>query len=339
MVRTTFTQGAHQAYTILASDYDTFKLPEQGGFVALDMIDHVGKHFQNAIATISKILMDAQGNATVRAYGRDTGVIGATGDGNDRVDFDVPIVHWFRAGGGDDTLKIRTHAMSDPRLADYQHVNFVDGGDGNDTIDIDAANWVTGIYGGGGDDVITIKTGRAHAVVGGDGDDKISVSALEVNRASGDDGNDEIVIEAERAHRIWGGAGRDTIRVTAAEITQVDGGSGDDHIVLNNTSGGVSEIVFDRGDGHDVIETNSALRIVGRGYDKPLNMAEAKFSRDGDIVTVAFDGSRDSLTIKLTGDLADTDVIAVSRDSATGAIVIGRAAGDAAGGTMLALLR
>lgn len=223
------------------------------------------------------------------------------GSGNDGVVLSATLdVTRIDGGEGNDAISIRAGRSAD----------VIDGGDGNDALSIVARD-ASRIYGGAGDDAVAISAESVWLVDGGDGNDAIAVAGRDVSGVRGGAGDDVISVSAASAKGIEGGDGDDTIAISAERIS-VRGGAGDDHIVLNGTGSRAAMVFMAEGDGHDTVETNVAITI-GRFNDSgtmQLDMSKATVARNEDgTLTVSFGDSTDTLTVKLTGDMADQDLV------------------------------
>ncbi len=220
------------------------------------------------------------------------------------------------AGAGDDTV----------RLTSTTTIVAVEGGTGNDELDIKSENMVWDVNGGDGDDAISVDTKQARGISGGAGDDTLVINAdsaeaaggdgndiLQINArgifsAEGGDGNDTLIIDAFNAYNINGGHGDDIIVVNAEnKIDGVSGGRGNDHITLTSAADTAAVFNYAKGDGSDVIVANSSLEIRGFSSDgtQQLDMRDASISFDGDTLTIGFAGTRDTITVKLGGRMAE----------------------------------
>lgn len=248
-----------------------------------------------------QILIDAQGPVT-RVYGgpgddlvRISGTNGGSGYYNpmklgvDNID----------GGAGNDTLQLVSSAG----------ISRIGGGDGNDIVDIKAGGWVSNVDGDAGNDIMDVVAGQmATSIHGGDGNDTITAQAKDVSVLDGGAGDDMIVVNASYASYIDGGDGNDTIIVTAdGFLRNISGGKGDDHVVLDNKGRTEASYYFSAGDGRDVIVTKGPLEISGFSEDgtRQLDMSKASITMDGDTVTIGFAGTTDSITVKLGGQMAD----------------------------------
>jgi len=175
---------------------------------------------------------------------------------------------------------------------------WVDGGTGNDTIDIQDNNtgsvYVTAV-GGIGEDHITVGVaspdyiwvyGDEYAGTGGFGQPSASVNAggdadtIKVHadvyfEVYGQGGADSIVVDSDGSGWVDGGTGNDKITATADDGITVYGGSGNDSIYANansdgDTIGSGGQVFGD--DGNDYIETTgngvaAAFSITGGAGD------------------------------------------------------------------------
>ncbi len=138
--------------------------------------------------------------------------------------------------------KIYGNGGNDHIIGDSQ-TTLVDGGAGDDTIDVRGSEYGPKVYGGDGNDTL-IGGNNAPSLYGDAGDDNITNSGLIEggtgndtivsqfsyydNRAFGDDGNDTISGSADFANNyFYGGTGSD----------HIDGNSGDDHLYSDGETG------------------------------------------------------------------------------------------------------
>lgn len=177
------------------------------------------------------------------------------------------------AGAGDDIVDFASTVQEAETLSTYSPpnivaVSYIDGGAGNDNIDMrvsgstitggDGADiisnysYLSTISGGSGDD--TIETGSSRSTFyGGDGNDVMSTDGTpDVSTVYGGAGNDHIENYWSYGSELYGGDGNDTIIPGAGAIDyrgQVFGGAGDDMI---DARGGYNLQVYG-GDGDDTI--------------------------------------------------------------------------------------
>lgn len=117
------------------------------------------------------------------------------------------------------------------------------------------------IYGYGGDDVLTVTDSITTTIYGGDGNDIISLFDAD-DFAFGEDGDDTISAGAGN-DVVDGGAGDDTLNGEAGDDT-IDGGDGNDTI-----DGGEGNDTIDGGLGNDTIDGGDGDDLIagGRGDD------------------------------------------------------------------------
>ena len=141
-----------------------------------------------------------------------------------------------RGNGGDDRL-IVFGAAPGSEYSDYAAA--VDGGDGDDFIDVRRSGYSVGgiterlvVAGGAGNDEIS-ATGSLLQLDGGEDDDEIhllSAGAVSSNNfVSGGGGNDVLDLEVSQSI-VFGGDGNDAITVVGDDNDQIDGGAGTDDV-------------------------------------------------------------------------------------------------------------
>lgn len=254
------------------------------------------------------------GNDTIAIVSNGGVDLATGGDGNDAIAI-VARGEVDRVGGGDgnDAIAISTSGS----------VFRLDGGDGNDAIAISARR-VSHLDGGDGDDAIAITADSTSLIGGGDGDDVIRVTAKWDALAAGGDGNDVLHLTG-RGAQASGGAGDDVLNLTGREVL-ASGGAGNDKIKVDSTSGNVATLWMVEGDGNDSVETNAPLSISRYSTDGTalLDPDKAKLAYNDDgTVTVRFEGSNDSVTVKFTGAMAGREIVARVEN---GAFLIGTTA-------------
>ena len=116
--------------------------------------------------------------------------------------------------GGDDTI------------VSGRYLDYVAGGDGNDTIDVRPAVSFPTIEGGNGDDTIYANASLFASVLGGSGADVIFAGG---GNYSGGEGDDRITASANATSLIFGDAGNDILATTLRRAA-IYGGSGADTI-------------------------------------------------------------------------------------------------------------
>lgn len=310
----------------------------------------------NPISVIMSLIMDAQGNSSVSVFAPKADLGAQTDHGDDTITADVRRAT-VKSGAGNDVVSIRAShggwdavdrvdvGTGDDRLliaakgdvdrtsggagndfmaiSSQASIDRTEGGAGRDQMMLATAGMVDRASGGAGDDTMTIEAGgTVSRVDGGDGDDTVSVVAAKTYGIDGGDGNDSIVISAGQVYGADGGVGDDTIRISAGAIERVRGGKGDDLIQLDSVAGKASTLFFAEGDGNDVVETNAALVIRRTSDDgtRRLDASSASITHNDDgSLTIGFDGSNDTVTVRLTGDMAGR---AVSVEAVDGTLVL-----------------
>lgn len=185
--------------------------------------------------------------------------------------------------------------------ADGSGYVLVDGGAGNDTIDIQDNGTVGTVYvtavGGVGEDHITVGayspdyitvygdewggtggngSGWGASVAAGGDADTIKVHADVYFEVYGQGGADSIVVDSDGSGWVDGGSGNDTITATADNGLSVLGGSGDDSIIASANADGDTVTVgtgyIDGGSGNDYIQVGSNSTVAGHpAYDNGPN--------------------------------------------------------------------
>ncbi len=212
---------------------------------------------------------------------------------------------YIDAGGGDDVISFTSTSDGSNRIyggdgndaisVAAATVRAVGGGNGNDAIAV-AGEKVILVRGGAGDDAIAVAAEKVRTVRGGSGNDTISVAGQSVSRVSGGDGNDTISVTGSRVGRIYGGDGDDTIAVTADRAGWISGGAGNDNINLN----GEGLVAFKAGDGQDTvtISDRTEFAIFGESWgDDVMTLDKANFTFENGSLTVSFDGRDEKITI------------------------------------------
>ena len=134
------------------------------------------------------------------------------------------------------------------------------------------------IYAGAGNDTVYVSFnsagskqsgyapfhGNGNSIYGGDGDDSISIEFCENTTVDGGAGNDTIKIYGNDNSLILGGTGNDFIDLTSGGIQTINAGIGNDTI---SVSSGEYLFQYANGDGNDVIYNfNGTLQITGGKY-------------------------------------------------------------------------
>lgn len=284
-----------------------------------------------------------EGNDTIAVLSRGSVDLTHGGDGDDKlVIVSQGDVHRTSGGAGRDQVAITTTGSiwsveggeGDDAMAIHstgRSVSNVYGGEGADTIKIAAAGSVYNTYGGEGNDTIAIAArGSATGVHGGAGDDVMNISTDNADRITGGEGNDTIRVTAKWGASANGGDGNDTLQLSGSKVVAV-GGKGNDLIKFDSTAGRAARLHVAEGDGHDTVETNAPLSIHRFSDDgarrSNLDVDTATLARNDDgTVTVRFEGSNDSITVKFTGAMAGREIVAKVEN---GALVIGPANSEA----------
>jgi hypothetical protein len=181
----------------------------------------------------------------------------------------------------------------------------VDGGDGDDTINVRFAQYAY-VSGGSGDDTINAWASRYAMIDAGSGDDHVrSFSSGHIDLGSGDDkidslwggyvngGSGDDLVYISRAATVDGGSGDDRLWSVGSKGAVISGGLGDDQVSID---GGTA--IFNKGDGNDSIglgpfsgEKNT-IKIHGYSADD-VSVVESEGS-----VYLRFAGSDDSIKLK-----------------------------------------
>jgi Ca2+-binding RTX toxin-like protein len=227
----------------------------------------------------------------------------------------------FLAGAGDDVLSNSDTFAGDEDAAPESVSNYLDGGDGDDTI-TSYNNSIKGFdhaSGGAGNDTITVGSdarfgGGEVSVSGGDGDDHISVGSLN-GHVDGGDGDDDIYVEGfeddlqddeldgYEGVTVFGGAGNDTIS-TYGRI-DVDGGDGDDIIEWMAAERQTATGFITGGAGNDRIRASGAAIIdAGAGDDEIISMSGESHITPG--------AGRDRVVVDLSSGRASDIVLDLS---------------------------
>ncbi|MBY3117871.1 hypothetical protein HFO45_07200 [Rhizobium leguminosarum] len=272
------------------------------------------------------------------------------GDGNDSIDIDSRgSVFSTNGGNGDDKITIVTTAPLRGRPDSienlFEGIYSTDGGNGDDTISLESSTSVNSTYGGNGNDTISVVAAAyAMNTDGGNGDDIIRVASRDVFNVDGGKGNDAIHVASRLVSNVDGGSGDDVIEVaglnivnvtagdgndiisasSAAALYNVSGGKGDDYVILNGSSSVQSTYYFAEGDGHDTIETNNPLEILPNGSDgtRRGDMMNAIIEKQGNTLKIAFANNTDTITINLTGRMAEAKNIRFTYNHNTQSLLI-----------------
>jgi Ca2+-binding RTX toxin-like protein len=216
-----------------------------------------GVDFLSSLSGYDKVRIEGTASANNFAVSQNNGLLRIT-DGTAVLNVSPVIqVVDILAGGGNDTITIG--ALDRVRTATLLTIN---GGDGNDTINMNGANsglMRLSLIGGLGDDSLTGSSG-IDTLDGGDGDDVLD----------GQGGNDQIA-GGQGDDTITGGSGNDRIAAGSGSDT-IDAGVGDDSVTgdagADTISGVDGNDTLDGGDGTDSING-------GAGHDSLLGGNEA----------------------------------------------------------------
>lgn len=152
-----------------------------------------------------------------------------------------------RGMGGDDVITGGYYTMQ------------MDGGDGNDTINVGAAIYTPLIHGGAGNDTINAVINNGAATYGDDGDDRITTSS----NAWGGRGNDTITVQFGYYGNVaWGEDGNDTLKSTGNNAVRLIGGNGADRLL----GGAQADYLFTAGS-TDSVNQDPSAQDAGRERD------------------------------------------------------------------------
>ncbi len=148
------------------------------------------------------------------------------------------------------------------------------GGHGNDTITVGSATAESTINGGDGDDSITVTTLTDGTINGGDGTDNIKVITLANSSIVGNDGADTITVTTSTNSYIFDGEGDDSITITTANHSSISSGAGNDTIKVTTLNGSS----IDSGAGEDEIYVINQIKSA------------ATFTNGGDVDKIFLNG-------------------------------------------------
>ncbi|MDC0959457.1 calcium-binding protein [Planktomarina temperata] len=222
-------------------------------------------------------------------------------------------------GQGDDTVSDTVDSA----------VSTIYGGAGNDSISL-GASAANVVYGEAGNDTIAGGSG-AETLSGGDGDDTITGAAGVDTITAGSDADD--VNGGAGADIISLGAGTDTMRIAATEDADVvsDFSLTDDKLILSGATGGTLDVttvtitsgvhIMSTGNAHDVtltgITATDFTNVVQLGSKAAAATATGGVAITNAIAYTALSGTNDDIT---SG--SSSDVLSVAADD-TGTIVTG----------------
>jgi Ca2+-binding RTX toxin-like protein len=169
---------------------------------------------------------------------------------------------YYYGGGGNDAIivnKRNNHTIYGDDSAGKM--------EGDDKITISGGSTGNTIYGGKGNDTITVTAG-AHMIYGGEGVDIIRVnSGTSGQSVSGGAGNDEITVSGGNIHSIFGDEGDDVIKVTGGVNHHIESGAGKDQIT-------VTKVTFDSNSSYK--NNNGAYINAGFGGTKTITASGCK---------------------------------------------------------------
>ena len=222
--------------------------------------------FQNFAQLIGA--SDTQDNFTINDATLDLQIDGGNPDSgtgpNDRITIAHTLNSIWNLDGGDETVDFMTSGVTPIRqsTATFSGFEFITGGSGNDTFNLDtsvafvvgglgtnelvvgSSNVVTDYTGGAASDTITLDftatgdvnwTSSQAEVLGGLESGLITFTGVETYNGAGN--TDLFTVTGTTVNTINGRGGDDTIVIeaTATAVSRVDGGAGDDAITLNTS--------------------------------------------------------------------------------------------------------
>ena len=146
------------------------------------------------------------------------------------------------------------------------------------------------IYGGAGDDSISVRGGYGDVIVhAGGGNDNISINSSINNLfVDGGDGDDTITTLSKNSYgnaHIFGGNGNDTFNLSEARGGFVDGGDGDD---VFNISGSLYTLAG--GSGNNIINDTGTNNMYSNMSNADNTLTEIKFTSDNETKTINIGG-------------------------------------------------
>jgi Ca2+-binding RTX toxin-like protein len=208
-------------------------------------------------------------------------------DGNDSIDGDAGSDR-IDGGSGNDTIDgnfgndTLYGGLGNDVLRDYQGANYLDGGEGADTLTSQALTGSHTLVGGQGNDTLT-GTGEVLSLSGNEDNDRLSVSGVGVlvgtyvqhgqATLSGGLGSDYLSASYMANALLQGDEGSDTLSVSYSKNATLEGGAGNDtltgdvyngyHSQLSETVGAVYRL--DGGADDDRISVTSNSNYIGYG--------------------------------------------------------------------------
>lgn len=136
----------------------------------------------------------------------------------------------------------------------------IDGGDGNDYLDLRAIDNASGLVsseidGGAGDDIVALYA-ESSVISGGDGDDRIDAEGFGLSVLGGSGSDDIGILTADGdGSSASGGDGNDILDARGSNNVQLAGDDGDDYLVTNRVPlvGTGYTVSSDGGDGDDTL--------------------------------------------------------------------------------------
>jgi Ca2+-binding RTX toxin-like protein len=219
------------------------------------------------------------------------------------------------------------------RLVAGYYTGYMDGGDGNDTIDGRLSQYLQAVIGGAGDDTLYTNTNTFATAYGGDGNDTIYAHGA----IFGDAGNDIIYIQQSYyGGTVRGGIGDDTIYAASGGSTAVFGEDGADTLI-----GSANADTLNGDAGNDRVVGGGGLNVLygGAGNDRfELDASDNGTVIDGgaDVDTLAVSGAvtiggnflgieaveLSSGTLTLSGSQFNTGIAANAQFTGTGTLVV-----------------
>ena len=193
---------------------------------------------------------------------------------------------------------------------------------GNDTIDLregaatNASAIGIQIKAADGADSITVSGLAAfsagnHSIYGGAGDDTISISGSTFASVKANEGADLVTLSGGTYSAIGLSQGADTLTIASATVTQVNLGDGHDSFSAVLTFGSAAKVNF--GKGRDTV-----FLSVGGSSAQSINAGDGQDS-------IVIDGFQEASTLKGGGG---ADTITLSGDSSTGIFLAGNDGSD-----------
>ena len=192
-------------------------------------------------------------------------------------------------------IYLYTGSKSDT-VYDYGYNNHVYAGDGDDILYAYGVGNDTRVYGEGGND--TIIAGRGGYVYGGDGDDEITINSATVNGAYGDDGNDVFNINAN--NRLVSDTSGNNVFNIKANNCSVSAGSGNDTFYIdgnNNTilGAGGNDYLVNNGDSNLLDGGTGINYVMDNGTNSTIQ--NAVVDPNSGIINFSYVNQKETFTI------------------------------------------